>query len=246
MQVSSAACLMSCTLYISACLPSAGMLTINAHHGMHADNFHSLTSNFPQLNNSLGSFAQHSLHALSQHAFSQQALQQRSISLPQRLGPQTGLYDTHPTSLLEALRQHGHPKPLMNHLEQQQQHQQPGHQMHPAALHQSRIESLRHELPDREASDASLSGMMLVQLARLAVTHACMMCMPDAAIHSSCQFPHQFCSITCKHRDSTRWKEAARLPHGIAYLDMSPQNCPQCNGHTLVQHVALWKAWITN
>jgi hypothetical protein len=139
------------------------------NHDMRADNFHSLTSNFPQLNHSLGSFSQQSLHALSQHAMSQQALQQRSISLPQRLGPQTGLYDTHPTSLLEALRQHGHQKPLMSHLEQQQQqqqHQQPPHQMHPAAVHHGRIESLQHELPDREASDASLSGTMLVQLAR--------------------------------------------------------------------------------
>ena len=142
------------------------------NHYMHADNFHSLTSNFPQLNHSLGSFSQQSLHVLSQHAMSQQALQQRSISLPQRLGPQTGLYDTHPTSLLEALRQHGHQRPLTSHLEQQQQqqqqqqHQQPAHQMHHAAVHHGRIESLQHELPDREASDASLSGTMLAHFAR--------------------------------------------------------------------------------
>ena len=154
------------------------------NHDMHADNFHSLTSNFPQLNHSLGSFSQQSLHALSQHALSQQALQQRSISLPQRLGPQTGLYDTHPTSLLEALRQHGHPKPLLSHNEQQQQHQQqPPQQMHPAAVHHSRMESVQHELPDREASDASLSGTMLVQLARLALTHACMTRKTGAAVH---------------------------------------------------------------
>jgi len=156
--------------HIFACLLSVGICSPPMrNHDMRADNFHSLTSNFPQLNHSLGSFSQQSLHALSQHAMSQQALQQRSISLPQRLGPQTGLYDTHPTSLLEALRQHGHQKPLMSHLEQQQQqqqHQQPPHQMHPAAVHHGRIESLQHELPDREASDASLSGTMLVQLAR--------------------------------------------------------------------------------
>ena len=184
MQVSFAACLMSCILCISACLLTTGTCSPSMrNHDMHADNFHSLTSNFPQLNHSLGSFSQQSLHALSQHALSQQALQQRSISLPQRLGPQTGLYDTHPTSLLEALRQHGHPKPLMSHLEQQQQQQQPSHQMHPAAGHHSRIESLQHELPDREASDASLSGMMLVQLARTALTHALMTHKTDAAIY---------------------------------------------------------------
>ncbi len=185
MQVSFAACLMICALYISACLLSAGLCSPSMrNHDVHADNFHSLTSTFPQLNHSLGSFSQQSLHALSQHALSQQALQQRSISLPQRLGPQTGLYDPHPTSLLEALRQHGHPKPLMSHLEQQQQqHQQPSHQMHPAAVHHSTIDSLQHELPDREASDASPSGTMLVQPARLALTHACMTCTTDAAMH---------------------------------------------------------------
>lgn len=122
---------------------------------MLADNFHTLTSHFPQLNQSLGGFSQQSLHALSQQALGQQALQQRSLSLPQRLSPQTGLFDTNPTSLLSALRAHGHPKQLLN--VPQHQQQQAAQQLHPA-IHHRRLDALQHDLPDREAADASPSG----------------------------------------------------------------------------------------
>ena len=85
------------------------------------------------------------------------------MSLPQRLSPQTGLYDPHPTSLLEALRQHGHPKHTLSQPDQQQpqqQHQQLLLQMPPAAALHRQIERLQHELPERQASDGSPSGMM--------------------------------------------------------------------------------------
>ncbi|KAL3144438.1 hypothetical protein ABBQ32_004183 [Trebouxia sp. C0010 RCD-2024] len=128
-----------------------------------ADNFHTLSSQFPQLNQSLGSFSQQSLHALGQQALGQQALHQRSVSLPQRLSPQTGLYDTNPNSLLHALRAHGQPKAALSLAQQhqQQEHEQPQHQpqpLHAAAASHRRLQALQHELPDRETSDNSPSG----------------------------------------------------------------------------------------
>ncbi|KAL3154866.1 hypothetical protein ABBQ38_011408 [Trebouxia sp. C0009 RCD-2024] len=127
------------------------------------DNFHTLSGQFPQLNQSLGSFAQQSLHALGQQALGQQALHQRSVSLPQRLSPQTGLYDTNPNSLLHALRAHGQPKAALSLAQQhqQQEHEQHQHQpqqMHAAAASHRRLQALQHELPDRETSDNSPSG----------------------------------------------------------------------------------------
>ena len=128
-----------------------------------ADNFHTLSSQFPQLNQSLGSFSQQSLQALGQQALGQQALHQRSVSLPQRLSPQTGLYDTNPNSLLHALRAHGQPKSILSLAQQHQpqdlnQHQHQPQQLHAAAASHRRLQSLQHELPDREASHNSPSG----------------------------------------------------------------------------------------
>lgn len=132
---------------------------------MDADNFHTLSSQFPQLNQSLGSFSQQSLHALGQQALGQQALHQRSVSLPQRLSPQTGLYDTNPNSLLHALRAHGQPKAGLSLAQQHQQHEQEQHQHQPQQLHVAaashrRLQALQQELPDREASDNSPSGIL--------------------------------------------------------------------------------------
>ena len=128
-----------------------------------ADNFHTLSSQFPHLNQSLNSFSQQSLHALGQQALGQQALHQRSVSLPQRLSPQTGLYDTNPNSLLHALRTHGQPKSLLSLSHQHEEHEHhhhPQQQLHAPAVHR-RLEVLQHELPDREASDNSPSGSLL-------------------------------------------------------------------------------------
>lgn len=131
-----------------------------------ADNFHTLSSQFPQLNQSLGTFSQQSLHALGQQALGQQALHHRSVSLPQRLSPQTGLYDTNPNSLLHALRAHGQPKSVWSLAQQHEQQDHKPHQDQPQQLHavaaaagsHRRLQALQHELPDREASDNSPSG----------------------------------------------------------------------------------------
>ena len=129
-----------------------------------ADNLHTLSSQFPQLNQSLGSFSQQSLHALGQQTLGQQALHQRSVSLPQRLSPQTGLYDTNPNSLLHALRAHGQPRSVLSLAQQHQQQDHEQHQHQPQQLHSAatgshrRLQALQHELPDREASDNSPSG----------------------------------------------------------------------------------------
>lgn len=161
----------SCTLL--CCIPEYTRIQ-NTYREQHtgnnmlwtADNFHTLSSQFPQLNQSLGTFSQQSLHALGQQALGQQALHHRSVSLPQRLSPQTGLYDTNPNSLLHALRAHGQPKSVWS-LAQQQEQDHKQHQDQPQQLHAAaaaagshrRLQALQHELPDREASDNSPSGI---------------------------------------------------------------------------------------
>ena len=149
---------------MSACIQNPACLGVNDILWA-ADNFHTLGSQFPQLNQSLGSFSQQSLHALGQQALGQQALHQRSVSLPQRLSPQTGLYDTNPNSLLHALRAHGQPKSVLSLAQQHQQQDHEQHQHHLQQLHAAaagshrRLQALQHELPDREASDNSPAGI---------------------------------------------------------------------------------------
>ena len=174
-----------------------------------ADNFATLSSQFPQLNQSLGSFSQQSLHALGQQALGQQALHQRSVSLPQRLSPQTGLYDTNPNSLLHALRAHGQPKTLLS-LAQQHQQQDQEHHHHqaqqqllaPSAQHR-RLEALQHELPDREASDDSPSGTMSTGTVSLILyAHPCFLftavsiaCKWHREMHTERCAPAALCSV---------------------------------------------------
>ena len=139
---------------------------------MLADNFQTLASHFPHLNPPpFNGFSQHALHALSQQALPQQPFSQpsvvqhatdqpRSSSLPLRFSPQAGLYDANPNSLLHALRAHGAPSHLLGlHSQAEAMQQQPHLAMLPG-----RINSLKQELPERELSDASLSGTQIFRL----------------------------------------------------------------------------------
>lgn len=158
---------------LGACAESA-CLKLSSHSpltdtaaSLCADNFHTLASHFSHVHPApFNGFSQQSLHAalsqqaLNQHPFSQpNALQQtadhhRSSSLPLRFSPQAGLYDPNPNSLLHALRAHGGSSQLLG---LQQQPADLLQQNHTAVL-PGRLTSLKQEPPEREGSDASLSG----------------------------------------------------------------------------------------
>ena len=138
-----------------------------------ADNFHTLASHFSHFNPPpFSGFSQQSLQALSQQALAQQPFNQpdhgqlhapeypRGSSLPVRFSPQAGLYDPNPNSLLHALRAHGAPSQLLGLHQQAEAMQQPCSNVLPG-----RFNSLKQELPEREPSDASLSGVYTSTLA---------------------------------------------------------------------------------
>lgn len=134
----------------------------NALENFDADNFHTLASHFSHLNPPpFNGFSQQTLQALGQQTLPQHPLhppvgqhEPRSSSLPVRFTPQAGLFDPNPNSLLNTLRAHGDPSHLLGLHHQAEALQQQPHN----AILPGRLTALKPELPEREGSDASLSG----------------------------------------------------------------------------------------